>query len=393
MKRRILAVLLALAAANALAGTPAFAQSAPEARAESAAFTFRPRGRIQYDLQWSDGPQGARRDDYVRRAFIGGEGEFGRRWRYRLDVVLAPDNIALGVNDAFIEYDAGRWSAIVGEFNITSPLEDRTSSLEIPFVERSSAITAFGYGRRLGVGLHASGRAYSLALALQGDSFNADNPIDEQQTRVVSVRATRVLRSGGGDAAATHFGVHVRHREAESGAQFRVRARPLNGRADFSLDTGSIATARFDSDVAIGAEFAAQRGAFGASAEIVALDGEADAGGATFSGGYVDLYWSITGEPRPYHSATGAFRAGSPRVPVGAGGAGHWAASVRYDFLDLSAGSDPNRGEQRSWAVGLDWTPVDRVRFRLNYAESDIDRASGFAGDERVVTFRTQIRL
>ena len=68
--------------------------------------------------------------------------------------------------------------------------------------------------------------------------------------------------------------------------------------------------------------------------------------------------------------------------------------SARYDYVDLSDpnGAGGNRGEQSSYALGLDWVPVDHVRLKLNYAVSDMDRTAVGSSDTeaQVISLRTQ---
>jgi phosphate-selective porin len=70
---------------------------------------------------------------------------------------------------------------------------------------------------------------------------------------------------------------------------------------------------------------------------------------------------------------------------------GHFMLGARYDYIDLS---DPaggaGRGEQTSYALGLDWVPIDHVRFKLNFAQSDMDRVVGVDDEAQIVTLRTQ---
>ncbi|HRO02908.1 MAG TPA: porin, partial [Terricaulis sp.] len=117
-------------------------------------FSFEPRGRIQIDLQNRDW-RVLDEDDtdvYVRRFYLGAQGAIAGNWRYKVDLVLTPGIEAVGVDDAFLEYRAEGWALFIGEHNVTSPLEERTSSLDMPFIERSALINAFGYGRRAGLG-------------------------------------------------------------------------------------------------------------------------------------------------------------------------------------------------------------------------------------------------
>ncbi|MEZ6022944.1 MAG: porin [Hyphomonadaceae bacterium] len=95
---------------------------------------FKMRGRFQYDIYSQDWDVGAedRTRSYVRRAFLGVQGRFSENWRYKVDFVLTPSSSSIAVDDAFLEYVADNWSVVIGEHNITSPLEDRISSLDIP---------------------------------------------------------------------------------------------------------------------------------------------------------------------------------------------------------------------------------------------------------------------
>ena len=62
--------------------------------------------------------------------------------------------------------------------------------------------------------------------------------------------------------------------------------------------------------------------------------------------------------------------------------------------VSLETGRNVLRGLQQRGhdAVGLDWIPLDHVRFKLNYAMSDADRTGPATVDEeaQVVTLRTQ---
>jgi phosphate-selective porin len=70
---------------------------------------------------------------------------------------------------------------------------------------------------------------------------------------------------------------------------------------------------------------------------------------------------------------------------------GHWMLSARYDAIDLSdIQFGATRGEQTAWAVGLDWVPLDHVRFKLNYADSEMERTAGADTNAQIITLRTQ---
>jgi phosphate-selective porin OprO/OprP len=412
------AALTALAAAGGVAVTtgPANAQATPTIQPMSGApeirdgqQRFKIRGRFQYDIysnEWDVAAEDGTRS-YVRRAFLGAQGRLSDRWRYKIDFVLNPgaaEGDATGgqdvaVDDAYLEYAGDFFSFVIGENNVTSPLEDRISSLDTPFIERSSFINAFGYGRAAGLAFLLAGSNWMGTVGVYGDSLNnqdANFNLNEQTSFSGRFTWAPVYGATPDSYTLVHLGVSARRRYQGDDAVFRYRTRPLNGRGTRWIDAGSGASG--ESDTTLGAELAVQYNAFGIQAEYSYLEGEEApaTGGSSFSydGYYVDAYWSITGESRAYRGNQGWFGPIVPLHPINEGGWGHWMLSARYDFLDLSdtVGSAATRGEQTAWALGLDWVPLDHVRFKLNYALSDMDRTGPAATDDeaQVVTLRTQ---
>lgn len=355
---------------------------------------FKMRGRFQYDItsvEWDNGQDDATRS-YARRAFLGVQGRLTEHWRYKVDFVLTPSASDIAVDDAFLEYVNDDWSIVIGESNVTSPLEDRISSLDIPFIERSSIINSFGYGRLAGVAFLTGGANWSAAAAVQGDSLNSTEPnFDVDETTSISGRFTfaPIFETTPEGTTLVHLGVHGRLRDTGDNADTNYRPRPFLGRGDRWIGNAAIG----DNDTTYGAEAAVQFGPFGAQAEYMVLDGENSAGvGFDASGYYVDVYWSLTGESRNYRGNQGSFAAIAPRRSLADGGPGHWMVSARYDYIDLSDDlfTAGQRGEQSAWAAGLDWVPVDHVRFKLNYASTEMERSAGADTSADVITLRTQ---
>ncbi|MBL8545474.1 MAG: hypothetical protein JNL81_03375 [Hyphomonadaceae bacterium] len=408
------AALAALAATGGLAVSAgvAQAQSTPTIQPMSGApeirdgqQRFKVRGRFQFDVYSSDWDvldEDAQRS-YVRRAFIGAQGRLTDHWRYKIDFVLNPgangatsnaneDEVA--VDDAYLEYAGDFYSIVIGENNVTSPLEDRTSSLDIPFIERSTYINAFGYGRAAGVAGLITGANWMAAVGVYGDSLNnRENGFNNDETASISGRFTwaPIFESSPDSYRLIHLGVSARQRYMGDDSAFAYQARPLNGRGTRYIDAGIAG----ESDTSLGAELALQWNAFGISAEYGQLDGETAAGvGYDLTSYYVDASWSLTGEPRSYRGNQGSFGPTVPLRSMADGGWGHWAVKARYDYADLSdpAFANATRGEQSAVALGLDWVPVDHVRFMLNYAQTDLDRTGAGTTDEEatVITLRSQ---
>jgi len=412
------AALAALAAAGGMAATSgtAQAQSTPTIQAMSGApeirdgeQRFKMRGRFQYDIysnEWDVLDEDASRS-YVRRAFLGAQGRLSNNWRYKIDFVLNPgasgDDAATGdqavaVDDAYLEYAGDFYSIVIGENNVTSPLEDRTSSLDIPFVERSSFINTFGFGRAAGIAGLVTGANWMAALGVYGDSLNnSDGSFASDEASSISGRFTwaPIFAASPDSYTLLHLGVSARQRHIGDDAGSRFRTRPLNGRGTRWIDGGSANANLGESDTTIGAEIAGQWNQFGFTAEYSFLDGTSITDvDFDSSGYYVDFYWSITGEPRAYRGNQGSFGPIVPARAVTEGGPGHLMLSARYDFVDLTdtAFAAGTRGEQSAYAIGLDWIPVDHVRFKLNYALSEMDRTGPATVDEeaQVLTLRTQ---
>jgi phosphate-selective porin OprO and OprP len=412
MKNVLSKVALAALAATggiAAAGT-AQAQSTPTIQPMNGApeirdgeQRFKVRGRFQYDVyasEWDILNEDAQRS-YVRRAFIGAQGRFSDRWRYKVDFVLNPGSAEgdatggqdVAVDDAYLEYAGDFFSIVIGENNVTSPLEDRTSSLDIPFIERSSIINAYGYGRAAGVAGLIAGANWMATLGVYGDSLNnQDNNFANDEQASVSGRFTwaPIFESSPDSYTLLHLGVSGRQRYNGDDGLFRYRPRPLNGRGSRWIESSSGSAT--ESDQSFGFEVAGQWNSFGVTAEYITLTGETPAGVEIESDGYyVDVTWSLTGEPRAYRGNQGSFGPVVPERPITQGGWGHWDIIGRYDFIDLSdpdAGS--SAGEQSAFGVGLNWAPVDHVRFMLNYAQTDLDRNAGVDEEAQVMTLRSQ---
>ncbi|PZO55257.1 MAG: hypothetical protein DCF16_03580 [Alphaproteobacteria bacterium] len=420
MKTNVITTAAIAALATAAGVTAAHAQSVP-APTHSTSWTgtvgedrfgdarFKMRGRLQWDIASNEldfgGLGGALEDgprSYTRRAFLGVQGRFTENWRYKVDFVLAPSSSTIQVDDAFLEYVADDWSIVIGEHNITSPLEDRISSLDIPFNERSSVINAFGFGRRAGLGFITGGANWSAAVAVQGDSMNSTETSQANNEELnVSGRFTfaPIFSTTPEGTQLLHLGVSARQRTAGDTQAFGYSVRPFNGRGSSPIAVSGVGDGG-ESDTTYAVELAGQWGPFGFQAEYATLDGETSTSGEdfTYDGYYVDVYWSLTGESRGYRGNQGSFGPIVPRTPFGVdGGLGHFSLSARYDYIDMSdAGigiATDVLGEQTSYGIGLDWIPIDHVRFKLNYAQSEIDYANpgdGADGDAQTISLRTQ---
>jgi phosphate-selective porin OprO/OprP len=96
----------------------------------------------------------------------------------------------------------------------------------------------------------------------------------------------------------------------------------------------------------------------------------------TFSGGYVEAGWTMTGESRTYNAANGAYNGIVPAHPFPTGGLGAWELAARYSVMDLNDGlglpTGIAGGEQTIYTIGLNWYVNRNIRFMVNYLNGDI---------------------
>ena len=370
---------------------------------------FKINGRIQYDVYSvsSDFPGTGNDQGYlrsaVRRAFLGVEGRFTTNWRYNIKFDLAPgssDTSGQGnevrLDDAYLEYAGDNFSIFIGQNNQVVPMEDRNSSAQIPFNERSAIINAAGFGKVFGVDFFTNGGNWSWGVGLHGDTSNNGETASANESMFLITRGTwaPIYQRTPDGVEVLHLGLSARERDADrprtgGPTLFGYSARPNNGFGTSFVNTG----ANFEHDRWVGAEFAYQRNNFGVEAEWGRLEAQlSGAGERTFSGGYIDMFWSPTGESRNYQAVDGSWGRTAIRRTLGSdGGIGHIMLSARYDTINLTD-LPTDGGKQDSYILGVTWMPIGYVKFQLNASHNNISLPGGAtSGDADVVTFRTQL--
>lgn len=369
-------------------------------------FTFKVRGRIQYDAGLISDPddlvdsKDGGFQSYVRRVRLGVEGGMPGDFKYKAEFDFSdPDSVGYG--DVLIEYAPkdSPFSVKLGNMETNYSLEQMTSSRFTSFMERAQVTEAFYSGRRLGVSGGYKQGDFKFDAGIFNTAITGDRGRDEWLFGTRLVYAPKV-----GDNQ-LHFGASYQHREFNSNALGnRYRARPFvrSGSTRF-VDTGTLAAKKDD---LIGLEAAGIFGPLHAAAEyqfmkvngISAADsipaddtvtGTRLASNASFSGGYVELGYFLTGETRGYK--IGGFNRTKVLNPVSKGGMGAWQVNARIDYLDL--GDDVsadgvsqfvNGGKQTGYGLSLIWLPIDYVKFAAQYTYVDVSDINRGAGDRGI---------
>ena len=356
-------------------------------------WSFKPRGRIQFDAATVGAPSSIVNDgkgfsNEMRRARLGVEGTMPGGFGYKFELDFAEGGAEF--TDAFLSYKDGGLTITAGQHNNFQSLEELTSSNETSFIERSAFTDAFGFERRAGLSAQYKAGAFIGQMGVFSDDFSALSN-DGNDTIGYDGRAVFMPKFG---ECETHFGVSYHWRDlGDTLTTARYRQRPLVHSTDIRfIDTGTLAAAKSESSY--GLEAAVISGRFHAAAEghwqKLNRTGLSD---PTFFGGSIEAGLFLTNDKREYKD--GIFKAIKVKNPVGKGGLGALQFNVRYDYLDLIDAGIIG-GIQNGYQASLIWTPIDYVRFMVNYGKlSYTDAAVAAAGDRdyqvNVVGARAQI--
>lgn len=346
-------------------------KGAPEIKTADG-WSFKPRGRILYDFNnLSSVPStidipGEGFSNEARRVRLGVQGSIPGGFGYRLEADLLD---GVEVLDAYLDYKTGGLTVTVGQHNNFQSLEEMSSSNDTSFIERSAFTDAFGFERQVGVSAaYKAGDVLVQAGVFTDNIANLDNENDR-----IGLDGRVVFAPKLGDAQ-LHLGGSVHWKDlGDNTGSLRYRQRPLIHSVDTRfIDTGSMAA---DEQLTYGLEAAVISGRFHAAAEThwakVSRPGLAD---PTFFGGSIEAGLFLTADTREYKG--GVFKGVKVSNPLGSGGSGAWQVNVRYDRLDLTNAGIIG-GTQNGYMASLIWTPVDYVRFLLNYGHISYGNALG----------------
>ena len=408
-------------------------KGAPEYADKEAGFTFKPRGRLQYDAGYianpDDDPNGSLAtrnlgfNSRVRRIRLGAEGTIPGGFGYKFEMDYA--NGSVGFGDAIITYaPSGKpYSFTIGNHETMNGLEQITSSRFTSFMERAAFDDAFVNTRRIGVSagyVSAAGDMRINAGLFTGHSI--DGTFDNDSW-IAAARATYSPLMG---ANQLHFGVNFQHREfqsnnngttasssgqASTNQTARYRARPYTQTTDIRfVDSGNFAA---KSDDIFGLEFGGIFKSLHLAAEGQYLKSNAYGAGDTldfsennlnrfpgdtvtalvpdgnpsFWGAYLEAGYFLTGETRGYK--TGAWDRTKVLKPFSKGGWGAVQLNGRVDYLNLDTGklkeafnndfqtgtsaastNYTRGGKQLGLLASVVWIPEDWMRFYLQYSHA-----------------------
>ena len=172
------------------------------------------------------------------------------------------------------------------------------------------------------------------------------------------------------DKTVLHVAINYRYGEPVNN-QIKVRSRPEANPAPYFIDTGT-----FSSDYSNqwGAEVYYKAGHLMVGSEVyMHRFRSVEAGDPVFYGGDVVVSYLLTGESRPYHTATSIFGFVPVERPVFAGGPGAWEMLVRVSTYDLTDGVLKGG---KFWRITpmVNWYLTKDIRLELAYGYGVLDR-------------------
>ena len=409
------------------ATTPSW-KGAPLLEDKENGWSFKPRGRLQYDVGFVENPQ----DDIVtrnlgfntrvRRFRLGVEGTIPGGFGYKAEADFAGGSVGFG--DVIITYQPKNkpWNLTIGNHETLNGLEQMSSSRFLSFVERAAFDDAFINTRRIGL---SGGYVNAEGTFRANAGLFAAHSIDGQFDNDGWIGAARAVYSPLSGANQLHFGANVQHRNFQSNngttaaasqgqpstnQLARYRARPFSQLTDIRfVDTQNFAA---KSDTIVGLEAAGIFKSLHLAAEGQYLSANAYEGGDTiaggdpldlfpaasqfvsdgnpsFWGGYVEAGYYLTGETRGYKN--GLWDRTKVLKPFSKGGWGAFQLNARLDYLDLDssklksgctnnfttgvcsgAAQLQKGGKQLGVLASLIWLPEDYMRFYLQGSHARI---------------------
>ncbi len=193
-------------------------------------------------------------------------------------------------------------------------------------------------------------------------------------------RVTGLVMASPDNTDYLHLGLGFRRVGPDSGI-IRMSGRPESNVTDKYVDTGDFA-ADFAGELSIEAIW--NRGPFNVIAEHIVSRAEApDSGNPHFSGSYLMLSWTVTGESRRYNRAVGGASGITPTHRYGA-----VELVARYSHVDLNDAAIDG-GVLDKLHFGVNWWTSRQWKVGVSYGDADLDR-DGIRGNTRMLLFRLQ---
>ncbi len=319
---------------------------------------------------------------HLRKARFALKTVLWKKWYAEWDIDVAEGVVE--AKDMYLTYMGFKNSEIqFGQFKEPFGLEILTSSRYLPFPERAYLGLGFKLGRRMGIGYTRWGARWNVRAALYGQAFDTKkNKIKDETGGGIGVRLVGLpLKS---DHFLVHTGASVNWTTPDDETKMvKFKAEPETKIGDVEiLDTGALLNVRYTRRV--GLEGAAIFRNFHLQTEYAWVDVKRLGSLPTlqFSGGYLYLLWTITGESRHWLPSQGEFSQLIPRNEQ----KGAWELGFRYSYMNLSdTHTGILGGRANNYSAVVNWYANANMVFQINYTlvrNSPNATGNGFVGGD-----------
>ena len=371
-------------------------------------FSFNLHGRAHLDVGGYDQDSaseanfgGLRGNANFRRLRLGAAGTFAKDFAYNIEFNFGDSGTESNarIYEALLTYKGIEGvNLVIGATKPKMTLDDSTSSNDITFIERATAVNlaitpAAGEARMTTGGTFHTDNFFGATYYTMGTA-TAGGGLDDNDTSNVVGRVAYATSPKEG--LNVHIGASGSHSFNVPSDTIRFRDRPeLRVDPLRYIDTGNIGGV--DTITVYGPELAFNYGPFRAQGEYYRYDIDGIAGGnVNLDAWYLQASWILTGESYSYDIKKAAYKGVKAANPFGFGngGPGAWEIAARYSQADLNdAGAGIAGGEQDIITVGLNWYVNNNLRFMLNYLNVDVENRGGVANPNfghDAVALRTQ---
>lgn len=323
----------------------------------------------------------------LRRARVTLKGKALEPWKYKLAV--AYDNNEIKVKSAYIGYCGFFGHKLkIGQFKEPFSMEELSSSKYSTFMERSVA-TTFAPAYSIGVQAASHGNfsnenyIYNYALGVFGEEL--DKPSSNQHESVALTGRFNTSTKFNDEQLAT-VGVSGSFRRYNYNSMLRLTPGIESHVTGLSLiDTGDL---MLNSFTRLGVEGAFINGPCSWQGEYVwgRVNGRDSTPNATFSSGFLQWSYFLTGENRNFNQNRGTFGHITPQNDNGA-----WEGALRISHIDLDDKSIMG-GKQTNYTAGINWYVNTNVRFMANVTKVH-SKKSGLKDKPWTYGFRAQLNF
>lgn len=363
-------------------------------------FTMSVTGRAHWDVgAYNEDTDGLELNDgsNLRRARLGVKGKIMKDWGYEI-VLDGGDSAAddVDIDTAFVSWKGLKPLTLTfGQHKAPLTLEDRTSSNDIPFIERSLGTNLFvgpAGGKRFGLSGVAHGDMWWVGAGLFGEKLGKDASTgrDEQWSYAGRIAFAPMREK--------EYGAHLGASgwllpepqsvelivDGEGTGTYRNGPCRFRDRPEFRVDANRHIDAKGKSSencYGVGGEFAAWFRPAWVAAEYTRFGFDEIGPDATteetFDAWYLQAGWMLTGEGRPYSMRKAAWGGVKPANPFDASGPGMGALELvgRYSYANLDDETVMG-GEQTNYTLGLNWWLNNWVALKFNYIRAEAQRGS-----------------